>query len=68
MNVLDHEKLHQKYFEEMTRIPHGSYHEEQYADYLEAFAREHGLSYVRDNMNNVIIYKPASKGLSLIHI
>ncbi len=62
MNVLDHEKLHQKYFEEMTRIPHGSYHEEQYADYLEAFAKEHGLSYVRDNMNNVIIYKPASKG------
>lgn len=62
MNVLDHGKLHQKYFEEMTRIPHGSYHEEKYADYLEAFAREHGFEYVRDHVSNVIIYKPASEG------
>lgn len=62
MNVLNHEKLHQKYFEEMTRIPHGSFKEEKYADYLEDFAKEHGLKYVRDNMHNVIMYKPAGKG------
>ena len=62
MNVLNHEKPHQKYFEEMTRIPHGSYKEEKYADYLVDFAVEHGLKYIRDNMHNVIIYKPASPG------
>lgn len=62
MNVLNHEKLHQKYFEEMTRIPHGSYKEEKYADYLEEFAKGRGLKYIRDDMNNVIIYKDASEG------
>lgn len=61
-NILDHEIAHQKYFEEMTRIPHGSYHEEAYSDYLEVFAKEHNLSYKRDTMNSVIIYKPASTG------
>jgi len=29
MNVLDHEKLHQKYFEELSRIPRASFKEER---------------------------------------
>ena len=29
MNVLDHEKLHQKYFEELSRIPRDSFKEER---------------------------------------
>lgn len=62
MNVLDHNKAHQHYFEEMTRIPHGSFHEKAYSDYLVAFAKDHGLNYVQDGMNNVIIYAPATKG------
>lgn len=62
MNILDHEKLHQKYFEEISRIPRASYKEEKIADYLEAFAKEHGLSYKRDELGNVVIYKPASAG------
>ena len=42
--VLDWAKAHQRYFEEMTRIPHGSYHEKQYSDYLAEFARSHGIN------------------------
>ena len=29
MNVLNHDKLHQKYFEEISRIPRASYKEEK---------------------------------------
>ena len=43
-HILNHEKAHQKYFEEMTAIPHGSYHEQAYSEYLVAFAKEHGLA------------------------
>ena len=60
--VLDWSKAHQRYFEEMTRIPHGSYHEKQYSDYLAEFARSHGLRYKQYDIGNVIIYKEASKG------
>ncbi|MBQ7795237.1 MAG: beta-Ala-His dipeptidase [Lachnospiraceae bacterium] len=62
MNVLNHDKLHQKYFEEISRIPRASYKEEKCADYLVEFAKEHGLAYKRDALHNVIIYKPASEG------
>lgn len=61
-NVLDFSKRHHRFFEEMTRIPHGSYHEEAYSRYLEQFAQERGLTYVRDAMNNVVMYQPASPG------
>ena len=60
MNVLDHEKLHQKYFEELSRIPRASFKEERVSDYLEDFARTRGLDYKRDTIGNVVIYKPAS--------
>lgn len=62
MSVLDHSKLHQKYFEELSEIPRASFKEEKCADYLEQFAKEHELRYVRDEIGNVIIYKPASAG------
>lgn len=60
--ILDHTKLHQKYFEELTQIPHGSFHEEAYSNYLVAFAKDKGLRYLQDDMWNVIIYKEASSG------
>lgn len=62
MSVLDHTKAHQRYFEEMTTIPHGSFQEQAYSDYLVAFAKAHQLAYVQDEMNNVILYKEGSKG------
>lgn len=60
--VLNPSIPHQRFFEEMTRIPHGSYHEKAYGDYLENFAKEHELEYRRDEIGNVVMYKPASKG------
>lgn len=50
------------YFEELCKIPHGSGNTKQISDYLVSFAREHGLEYVQDEMNNVVIYKPATEG------
>ena len=50
------------YFEEISAIPRGSGNEAGIADYLEAFARAHGLESYRDALHNVMIYKPASAG------
>lgn len=49
-------------FKEITRIPRESGHEEKIVEYLVNFAREHGLEYKTDDVNNVVITKPASKG------
>ncbi len=62
MSVLNHEKPHHKYFEEISAIPRASFKEEKIADYLVAFAESHGFKYKRDEAHNVIIYKPASAG------
>lgn len=50
------------YFEELCKIPHGSGNTKQISDYLVSFAKEHGLEYVQDEMNNVVIYKSATEG------
>lgn len=50
------------YFEELCAIPHGSRETKRISDYCVHFAQAHGLNYVRDEHNNVIIYKPASTG------
>ncbi|MBQ9783096.1 MAG: aminoacyl-histidine dipeptidase [Clostridia bacterium] len=52
-----------QYFEEISAIPRGSYHEEQIAAYLVDFAEARGLSYVRDAIGNVLINLPASAGM-----
>lgn len=50
------------YFEEICRIPHGSGNTKEISDYLVNFAKEHNLKYIQDEMNNVVIYKPAALG------
>ena len=62
MIEFDLSKPYCRYFKELTEIPHGSYNEKGVADWLEAFAKERGLTYVRDKMNNVVIYKNATAG------
>lgn len=62
MNILDHSVNCLKYFEEISKIPHGSYNEEKIADYVVDFAKSHGLAYFRDEMHNVIVYKDATPG------
>lgn len=50
------------YFEEICKIPHGSFNCGPIADYLVDFAKEHGLEHYRDEANNVIIVKEATPG------
>ena len=50
------------YFEEICKIPHGSRNTKQISDYLVSFAKEHGFDYAQDELNNVVIYKPATAG------
>ena len=50
------------YFEKICSIPHGSNNTKQISDYLVSFAEEHGLRCIRDSINNVIMFKPASPG------
>lgn len=51
-----------RYFEEICGIPHGSSDTKAISDYLVAFAREHGLRYLQDASNNVIIWKDGTAG------
>lgn len=50
------------YFREISKIPRGSYHEKAICDYIESFARERNIKYVRDNMHNIVLFKEATKG------
>ena len=49
-----------KYFYEISAIPRPSGKEDKIADYLMEFAKAHGLSAVRDEVNNVLIRKSAN--------
>lgn len=62
MAVLDTNILVNYYFEEICKIPHGSYNERKIADFIECFAKEQKLRYYRDHLNNIIIYKDATEG------
>ncbi len=50
------------YFEQLCSIPHGSGNTKQISDFLVAFAKEQGLSYIQDELNNVIIFVPGTCG------
>lgn len=62
MSVLDTSILVNYYFEEITKIPHGSYQEEAIADYVESIAKTHQLNFRRDEMHNIVVFKEATKG------
>ncbi len=50
------------FFEKICEIPHGSGNTGRLSDYCRDFARERGFWHVQDEMGNVMIRKPASKG------
>lgn len=50
------------YFEEISKIPRPSYHEEAISNYLIQFAEAHHLEYIQDDLFNVIIFKDATPG------
>ena len=58
----DLDKPYCYYFNEICKIPHGSTNEKQLSDWIVSFAKERGLSYIQDDLFNVVIYKPASAG------
>ncbi len=61
MNQLEPKRVFH-YFQEISKIPHCSGNEREISDYLVNFAHEHKLEVIQDELMNVIIKKPASKG------
>ena len=55
------------YFEEISEIPRGSYHEKEISDHLKAFAEENGCTAEQDEYYNLLIKKPASAGYENAH-
>lgn len=52
-----------KHFSEICAIPHPSHHEEKIREYITAFAKAHALEYHVDDAHNIIVRKPATKGM-----
>ena len=52
-----------KYFEEICGIPHGSRNTKMISDYLVSFAKEHGIAYEQDELNNVVMYQDGTCGM-----
>ena len=50
------------YFEEISKIPHGSGNTKQISDYLVEFAKAHNLEYYQDEANNVVMIQEATAG------
>ena len=51
-----------RYFSEIMAIPRPSKHEEKISAYLQKFGKEHNFETLSDELGNVLIRKPASKG------
>ncbi|HUV01797.1 MAG TPA: aminoacyl-histidine dipeptidase [Bacteroidales bacterium] len=51
------------FFHEITQIPHPSKKEKKLVEYMQAFGKKHNLDTTVDKVGNVIIRKPATKGL-----
>ena len=49
------------FFEEISSIPRQSGKCEKISDYIVEFAKKHGLSYEKDDLNNVLIRKPSKR-------
>jgi dipeptidase D len=56
-------KLVWKYFHEITQIPRPSKNEKAMTEYMKKFGKEHGLETITDKTGNVILRKPATKGM-----
>ena len=54
MSVLNSNVRHQYYFEELTKIPHGSGNEKAISDYIVSIAKKLNLKYYQDEVNNVV--------------
>ena len=50
------------YFEKLCSIPHGSRNTKRISDYLVSFAKEQGIRYVQDELNNVLLFQEGTCG------
>ena len=50
------------YFEELSKVPRGTFYTKKASDFCVEFAKAHNLEYVQDEVNNVIIKKPGTPG------
>ena len=50
------------YFEKLCSIPHGSGNTKPVSDYLVSFAKEQGIRYIQDELNNVILFGEGTCG------
>ena len=51
------------YFHEITQIPRPSKHEQKMVEFMKDFGKKHNLETIIDKVGNVIIRKPATKGM-----
>jgi len=56
-------KLLWKYFYEITQIPRPSKKEQKMTEYIAKFGKDHGIETIVDKVGNVILRKPATKGM-----
>lgn len=56
-------KLVWQSFEELTKIPRPSKKEEKVLDFLKKWAEQHNFEYKQDAVGNMVIRKPATKGM-----
>jgi dipeptidase D len=56
-------KIVWKHFDQITKIPRCSKHEEKIREYILGFAKKSNLKTKTDKSGNVVIIKPASKGM-----
>ena len=58
----DLNKRHCFWFNELCKIPHGSSNEKELSDHIAQYAEKKGFRYIQDELYNVIVYMPGSKG------
>jgi len=61
MEYISLEKV-KDYFYYLSSVPHGSGNTKAISDLVVKFAVEHGLKYVQDEVNNVVIFKDGTNG------
>ena len=62
MEKIDWTKRVMDFFLEICQVPRPSGREEKMGEYLETFAVKRGLAFKKDDVGNVLISKPATKG------
>ena len=50
------------YFEKLCSYPHGSGNTKAISDYIVSFAKEQGIRYIQDELNNVILFQEGTCG------